>query len=522
MKLSHKNYNHVFSTLFPCILYGGICGTLVGFLVFFFRLLLEKITYYAEIAYGFVYSNPQFIPLLFIVLIFLGFVAANIIKRVPEAAGGGIPYTQGVIRGFLTFKWLRTFICASISTFISFIAGSPVGFEGPCVELGCATAYGTCDTLKTKAVWKRYIATGGAAAGFAAATLTPIAGVLFAVEETHKKFSPLILLVALVSVLCASIVTQALSLAFSIPVLLFNMKTVVAIPLKYIYIPIIIGIACGFVGTLFNFLVSITGSFFDKALKNVPKEIKISAVFVVLGIAGLFLSDNIGGGHRLVEKIADLEIGWKMLLLLFVAKLITVPLFSGSSATGGLFIPMLTIGAITGALMGEIFRALNISDIYYSAFIIIGMGALLSSSMRSPIAAFVFVLEASGSLNNVVFVGIAVTVAFLIGEASKTDSLYDTMLLRMLEKQTAGLTPVILDFEIEIKDNSFAVGKTVRDILWPANCIVKKMTRAGQAKEFGKMSRDGERKIREGDILNIQVQTFDRRQTEREILEIIK
>ena len=67
--------------------------------------------------------------------------------------------------------------------------------------------------------------------------------------------------------------------------------------------------------------------------------------FVLVGIIGVFLTDILGGGSGLIKKIAALDFTWQMLLLLLVVKLFLIAICSNSGTTGGLFVPMLAIGA---------------------------------------------------------------------------------------------------------------------------------------------------------------------------------
>ncbi len=106
--------------------------------------------------------------------------------------GSGIPNVEGSVRGVLSFKWLRTLFGTLVGSFYQFFAGLPLGSEGPSVQLSAMSAQGVTEIMKAKLTWRRYIIAGGAGAGIAVAFNAPLAGIIFAMEECHKRITPMI------------------------------------------------------------------------------------------------------------------------------------------------------------------------------------------------------------------------------------------------------------------------------------------------------------------------------------------
>ena len=75
-----------------------------------------------------------------------------------------------------------------VNSYIAFFTGLPLGNEGPSVLIGTALGRGTNNLFNRTPAWDRYVMTGGAAAGFAVATGAPATGIIFALEEVHKRF----------------------------------------------------------------------------------------------------------------------------------------------------------------------------------------------------------------------------------------------------------------------------------------------------------------------------------------------
>ena len=87
-------------------------------------------------------------------------------KHIPECRGGGIPRSEGVLRGVLSFRWLKTLLGTFFGSMLSFVCGLPLGSEGPAVLMG--TSVGKMCVPKKRSMWNRYVMTGGAGAGAAA------------------------------------------------------------------------------------------------------------------------------------------------------------------------------------------------------------------------------------------------------------------------------------------------------------------------------------------------------------------
>ena len=197
----------------PCLLFSVITGVVSSVFVIAFKIASGYVVHLSESIYEHVQSAPQLLPLLIVGAVVLGFVASLIITFSRSCRGGGIPTSIAAIRGIVNFNWIKSVFFLPISALISFLVGIPLGTEGPCVQMGTAIGDGVIQVIggeKHKG-WRRYMMFGGAASGFALATGSPITAILFAMEELHKSFSPLLFSVASISVIVSQLISRFLS-----------------------------------------------------------------------------------------------------------------------------------------------------------------------------------------------------------------------------------------------------------------------------------------------------------------------
>ena len=116
-----------------------IIGVLVGFVVGLFMVLVEVMASFSAKGYAFMLSNPKFIPLGIVIVIILAFIMWLLIRKTPEARGGGVPRAVEMSRGENKGRPFKIMYSYFLGASVSFLAGLNVGTEGPSVQLGAAT-----------------------------------------------------------------------------------------------------------------------------------------------------------------------------------------------------------------------------------------------------------------------------------------------------------------------------------------------------------------------------------------------
>ncbi|MCM1534082.1 MAG: chloride channel protein [Corallococcus sp.] len=522
-----NDYKHYFKHVFvPVIVYGALTGALVGTVVYFFKWVAEWLTEKSTEIYHAAQDNVWIAVGVIVGAAALAFAAYFLQRWAPETKGGGIPRAEGVLRGILTFRWLRTGIAVIVNSWISFFAGLPLGSEGPSVLLGTSIGGGTCKLPLSHDSWNRYIMTGGACAGFAVATSAPVTGILFALEEAHKRFTPMIFLMAISSVLFGVTTSNLWGMLLEHePAPLFDVARFMGeFNMADIWIPLVLGVVIAAVACGYNLFVFVMGKLYDTKLKRIPHWVKLVVVFVLTAVTGLIAfgdfngTDALFGGGGLIVKLTDYEkFSWAVIFALLLIRFFTIAFATSSGATGGVFIPMLSIGALLGALCGKLFAVMGMDETLYGTVVMLSMSAFMGASTRAPLTALVFMVECTWNFSNLFYVAITVFVSYLICELVKVEPLYDVLLERMQEQQNHGKTHRIVNLQYVVKEGSFAVGKSIRDVLWPANTKVKQIV----VGDVSRMDDDGERKIRVGDTVRLISQTYDFDATCRELDDIL-
>ena len=242
VKVKHYKYKEYIVHVLPCIYYGIICGSVTGAFIFLFKLAANKVTEWSQSIYAAANGNWIYVALLFLALTAFALLMYAIHRISPEIKGGGIPRSEGVLRGVLSFRWFRTLFGTFFCSMVSFLCGLPLGSEGPAVLMGTSIGKMCGNISRNKTTWNRYIMTGGAGAGFAVATGAPLAGILFALEEIHKRFTPMLVLTVSVSVVSATYVNQLLCQIFGVSASLFHIEEFANFELSHIGYLLLLGL----------------------------------------------------------------------------------------------------------------------------------------------------------------------------------------------------------------------------------------------------------------------------------------
>ena len=502
----YRRRNYLKNILIPCLFLSGVAGILTGALIFLFKLVANLIIHFSIDIYAAARSDPQYILPVLLGAAALGAVAYVLLRVAPECKGGGIPTAVAALRGFVSFGWIKSIFVLFSSAMITFFAGVPLGNEGPSVQMGCAVGKGTVSIFahKNKA-WERYIMTGAASGGFAAATGAPLSGILFAFEEVHRRFSPIIFMAVSTATLASAATMELLCDLTGKTNGLFALSAQPVLPIKFIWIALIVGAVCGIVAIGFTRLYKTVDRFANKAMERVPFLVKMIGVFLISSSLGLLGAEFIGSGHELIDEIFSGEASiWYFLLIYLLVRGFMLILANNIGVTGGTFVPTLAFGALVGALCAKAAIALGlIGAEYYALFISIGMASFLAAASRTPLTAIAFAIEALAGMSNILPIAAATAFAYLIIETVGIHSFTDTVIDHKIKMRTRGKTSQTIDLHMTVQRGAFVVGKEIRDILWPPSCVVLSVKKA-DTEGTG---------IFAGDILHLRCLTYDKAET---------
>lgn len=516
-----KTSGYIFNIILPVLVYGFVTGMLTAFVITLYKFFAGLIIDLSEKTYSALASALYFLPLAVLVVAMLSFCCSAIYSRFPDLKGGGIPTSIGLLRGLYPLKWLHNLLGIFFLSLVSFFVGVPLGNEGPSVQMG--TAIGGCPLMtshgKHKA-WNRYLMTGGACAGFAVATGAPVSGIMFAVEEAHQRISPMIIMTAISSVTFATIGTVLFSPVFGVSTSLFPALPLPVLRVKQLWLPLVIGLALGLFAVLFLQYYALISSFLSKKLRHTHTSIKIFAVLVFTLVAGLISYDAVSTGHRLILSLLTEGLPfYALILLLAVRTTLTLSANSGG-ITGGIFLPLLALGALVSAVMAKLLiNVCGLDRQYYAIIILLGITACIAGMMKMPLTALVFSIEALSLFDNILPVIIVTFVSFSVTEIFSAKSINDSVMETRLEALYGDAKPKVFDTFVTVTEGSFAVGKQIRDVLWPSNLFVLSV----QKDESGKAEVDehGDSSLKAGDRLHVRYSTYDQGSTKAELFAIV-
>lgn len=517
--MKHKIHNSFLKSILPAVSFGALTGILTSVVINLYKVCAKYAISFSEKGYHYISEHLYLIPIALLAFLIPAFIFAIIYKRIPNLRGGGIPTSIGILRGIIAFKWIRNLVGIFSMSLVSFLVGVPLGNEGPSVQMGVAIGRGSVFSFGQKHhVWDRYSMTGGACSGFAVATGAPISGVLFAIEEAHQRISPMILMLASISVMFATMTTELIAPILGVSRTLFPAMELPTLTLREAWIPLVVGVAVGLFAVLFLRYYQLIFGFFNKTLSRIPHAWRIFMVFSLTFIAGLFSYSFISTGHELILHLLSGETTLLMLLMLLIVRSTLTLCANSNRITGGIFLPLMAVGALVSAIVAKLFSFLGFDGSYCTVILVFGIIACIAGMMKMPLTAIVFAVEALSCYDNVIYVIITAGVAYLITEIFSAESINDRVLENRVDEINKGKTSTVIDRYVTVCPGSFAVGMQVRDIFWPNGVFVLSHK---HTLPIDTRDKHAAKAIHERDVLHIRCTTFDEKHTEEKLKLII-
>ena len=416
------------------LLEGLAVGLGAGISISVFRYLLAG----SEILRPVIYHNLrealadgqwQWLALYILSFIIIAYLLKLIVAREPMCTGSGIPQIKGILQGDMSMRWFSVLWSKIIGGVLAIGAGMSLGREGPSVQIGACVGQGLSQTSRRTRFESRILMTAGAGAGLAAAFNAPLAGVIFGLEEMQKTISPALLLTGITASITAATVTEVV---FGMsPV--FSMGYLLPLPLNLFDVLVVAGIVIGLLGRLFNITLAYSLNTYSRlGLSGMKKPL---IPLTLAGILGFVLPEILGGGNLLVDSlvVTDYTIGF--LCLLFVGKFLFTMICFGSGVPGGIFLPMLVLGAAGGAVLAKLLVLAGLLPaMYYADIIVFGMAAYFSSVVKSPVTGSILILEMTGSFQHMLALLVVSLTAYVISDLTGGRPVYDELLDRALGK----------------------------------------------------------------------------------------
>lgn len=480
-----------------------IVGILTGFAIAGFRLSIEYVSKIRFSAFRFIHTNGMFFILVPVgILALAGLFVGFLIKRYPMIKGSGVAQLEGVFMQKLRLSPWPELPLKFIGGVLGIGLGISVGREGPSVQIGAYIGDAAERFGKRSLIERIYLITAGAAAGLSATFNAPFAGIVFALEDLHQYFSPLLLVCIMVAAFSADFIVSSLFGAGPI----FHFSPLNIFPLRYFIFLIGLGIFVALIGHCFKKSIYFFQSLYGKI--GIPVTFRPLLPFLLVAPAGLWCAAICSGGDELIDSLitGGSTFSVKLLLALLALKIIFTGASAGSGAIGGIFVPLLSCGALAGVLYTQTLISYNLIDPQFIPHMLLfGMAACFTTVIKAPLTACVIVLETSGSLTHLGGLVLTCLTAYMtanvIGSQAHDHVLLDQILAEEGSCKLYTGRPDKQVVELPVQPNSAAALKKVSATDWPEQCLIIGIIRGEQ-----ELIPDGKTEIYPGDKLMVLVE----------------
>ncbi len=389
-----------------------LSSVLVGIVTGFFIVIYDLATKY--LSYILYMGNPfetiENLPVWYIYFVpFLSILTVNFIisKNDKVREYGVAEIAKAVEENKITYT-IKDLLLKIFASSLSLASGFAVGNEGPSAAIGAIIAQKFHSFLNLPKNLLKVSLSIGASSGIAAIFVSPITGIMFAVEniayEFIKDFAGYLIL--------ASVIAFSFAWHYLEP-LIFNYSTGKFIEYRYIFATVL------FIPVI-TFFIYFYLSLKDIVLKFLREKIPYSSKNYILAVIGSIVIGTIlvispyaaFSGHEVVKILINDSNHFPlyMIFILIVLRIIATSVSLYSNAVGGVFIALMSIGALVGYGFGEVLNLyfpFSVEPFYFAA---IGAGVFMGVNMRLPLTAVVLALETTYDYNVIIPTGISVVV----------------------------------------------------------------------------------------------------------------
>jgi chloride channel protein, CIC family len=342
----------------------------------------------------------------------------------PGAAGSGIPQTKAALilhGGYIPFRTAAgKFICSTITLG----SGISLGREGPSVQVGAGIASALGRRLGLDARRVAALVPAGAAAAVSAAFNTPIAAVLFTLEELVGNLHAPMLGSVVLSSATSWLVMRALlgnDPLFHVP------PYQLVHPLELVFY-VALGLLGGLVSAFFVKLLLWIRAFFAR-FPDSTKQYQPIAGGLTAGLIALFVPQVLGVGYGLVDDALNGKVLLSSMVLLLALKIFATAACYSSGNAGGIFGPSLFIGAMAGGIAGHAAHA-ALPDLTGSvgAYALAGMGAAFAGIVRAPLTSVIMIFEITRDYSIIVPLMISNLISYFVSQRLQAAPVYEALL----------------------------------------------------------------------------------------------
>lgn len=421
MKKAKDVLNKPFSSHFMItVIQGCFVGFITGFVVSLFRWIIDQTLrglgfIYPQMAHNYLWL----IPYLFLMVIICLALEQIMNNYHTDLVGSGVPQIEAIMAGKHSMNWFQVLWRKFVGGLLAICPGLFLGREGPCIQMGAAIGQGVSQVISTKEDNTQTLLACGVAAGLSAAFSAPLAGTMFLLEEIIFAFKPQIWLTALAS----SITADAVTIVFFGTRPCLYLPTTTNLPVRSYVVIIILGVIIGLFAYIYQYCLLNLHWWYSK-IRWLPVRFRSIIPLVLIIPVGLWNPKLLGGGHLLINIVtkqgshfeqSDITHFITLMVMFFIIRFIISMVSYGASVPGGIFMPILALGALLGSILAALLIQSNI--IPASAFVNIvamTMAAYFGAIEMAPFTAILLLTEMVGSIEQILPMTIMTFVAYVV------------------------------------------------------------------------------------------------------------
>jgi chloride channel protein, CIC family len=345
-------------------------------------------------------------------------------KLAPEAKGSGIPNVEAILRDEQVPPAPILIPVKFIGGLLAMGAGLALGREGPTVQMGAGIGHLVATIFRRNQVDAKALLAAGAGAGLATAFSAPAAGAVFVLEELIRRFDTR----STITTLCASGGAIAVSrlLIGSQPD--FQIAPLPDAAFGTMPLFILLGILAGILGVAYNRALLGVLATAERFGRWSFIDLRAVTVGLVVGLFAWFSPSLVGGGDVLTQHALTGGVGMMTIGYMFLIRFGLGPLSYAAGTPGGLFAPLLVLGAQSGLAAGTLFSRLFPSlGEPPAAFAVVGMAAFFTAVVRSPLTGIILVAEMTGSFSLFLPMLMACVAAMTVPTLMRNPPIYDSL-----------------------------------------------------------------------------------------------
>ena len=438
------------SNFFFIFLQGIMIGMITGLIVGTFRWIIDHTMKFLFFIYPLMRQKPIYLIPYVIATLLIVFILGQVIKPVlNNITGSGVPQVEAVMLNENKMNWWSILWRKYVGGLLAICPGLFLGREGPCIQMGAMVGQAFGENLfHADPDDLKRLQGCGIAAGLSAAFSAPLAGVFFLVEEITFNFTPKEVLTALAAAMSSDLMT--LFFFGTQPCLYLPLEK--SLPLTSYWFVTIMGVVLGLLAYLYQYCLLSLKPVYSK-LTKIPKIYHIIIYLLIVIPICLWNATLLGGSHDFISSLFEpifmknIQMGTLSLMLLpliwFIVRFIFSMISYGASVPGGIFMPILVLGALLGVVFAVIMIHFNIAPKRcYGIIIVTSMCAYFGAIEKAPFTALTLLTEMVGSVEQIFPMLITTFIAYFVLDLLGGKPIYAALRIQMNYHKLSNLPKV--------------------------------------------------------------------------------